>query len=89
MLHIISRSLFESRSASTSTRLMSSEDAVILLGDGLYSANHPEIAAMPQVYAIEEDRSTRGLRPQNGIKYIDYTTMVTLTVEHNPVVTWS
>lgn len=89
MLYIISQSLFKSRSAGICTRSLDSKDAVLLLGDGVLSANHPDIAALEQVYAIDEDRASRGLKEQDAITYIDYPAMVALTEMHNPVVTWS
>lgn len=88
MLHIISHSLFKFRPAGIDVALLNPQDAVLLLGDGIYSASHPDIQALQGVYAIEEDRIARGLPKHPHISHIDYAAMVTLTEHHHPVVTW-
>lgn len=89
MLHIISQSLFKNRSVGTGVTLVANEDALLLIGDGLYGASHPDLAALTQVFAIDEDRITRGLPPQKHITYINYAEMVELTAAHSPVITWA
>lgn len=89
MLHIITQSLFHNQSAGAGLATLSTEDAVLLLGDGLYGAAHPMLSGRSNIYAIAEDRATRALPPQPGIVYIDYAQMVALTETHHPIVTWS
>lgn len=89
MLHIISKSLFRSQSLATVLPVIASEDAVLLLGDGLYSAGHPLLQNQQNLYAIEEDRLTRGLVMEPAVSYIDYPAMVKLTETHIPAATWS
>lgn len=89
MLHIISQSLFKSRAVGVGIRSLTCEDAVLLIGDGVYSASHPDIAGLENVYAIDEDRVTRGLKERDAVRYIDYAAMVVLTEMHSPIVTWS
>lgn len=88
MLHIISKSLFRSQSVASALPVIASEDAVLLLGDGVYSAGHPLLKNRQNLYAIDEDRLTRGLTIAPSVCYIDYATMVKLTETHTPAVTW-
>lgn len=88
MLHIISHSLFKYRPSGISLALLDPQDSVLLLGDGLYSATHPDIQTLSGVYGIEEDRAARGLPKHPHVNHIDYAAMVVLTANHHPIVTW-
>lgn len=88
MLHIITKSLFRSQSVATVLPVIANEDAVLLLGDGLYSAGHPLLRNQQNLHAIDEDRVSRGLAIEPGVCYIDYDAMVKLTESHNPTATW-
>lgn len=89
MLHIISHSLFKSRSASAGLALLTPGDAVLLVGDGIYSVMHEDVLAHAHIYALTDDRVTRGLKEHDHVRYIDYAEMVSLTEQHTPIVTWS
>lgn len=68
--------------------LINDGDAVLLIGDGLYGSAHPSLRHQQNLFAIEEDRATRGLRAETAVTYIDYPAMVTLTETHTPIITW-
>jgi sulfur relay protein TusB/DsrH len=88
MLHIISQSLFKSPSACVGLQSLSQNDAMLLIGDGVYNGSHPDFRLANQVFAIAEDCVARGLDQHSHIQYIDYLEMVALTERHNPIITW-
>jgi sulfur relay protein TusB/DsrH len=88
MLHIIPQSLYKNP-PQLSAPMISEADAVLLMGDGLYNSTHPMMMTLKNLFAIDEDRVTRGLHKQTHIQYISYAEMVTLTEHQNPIVTWS
>ena len=61
-------------------------DAVVLLGDGVYTANQAENSA---VHVLEEDAQIRGVAVDAKHTLISYEELVTLCTEYQPVVSWN
>ena len=89
MLHIISRSPFESSALRDCLKVARSGDVLLLLADAVYATTQPEKElAHLNVQALEEHVVARGLPRSTWVTYIDYGTMVELTEQHHPIQTW-
>ena len=65
-------------------------DALLLLGDGVYAAADPRLAAAGvPVAVIGEDATARGVAIASPVAAIGYDGFVALVVEHDASVTWS
>ena len=69
--------------------LKSSEDLVILMGDGTYnSESDQEDLEIESTFTLKEDYSARGLNKSKAINLISYDQMVELCVRCSPIVSW-
>lgn len=70
---------------------LQADDSVVLLGDGVYAWS--QAAQVPGItgYLLAADAKTRGISPDISapLAHIDYLALVSLTVEHEPVVSWN
>ena len=70
----------------------SPDDALILIGDGVYGANQIEQTSVEAsaVAVLDSDSQARGVsgRERPGLRRIDYMEFVGLTERHSPIVSW-
>jgi tRNA 2-thiouridine synthesizing protein B len=99
MLHTVNKSPFEKNSLSTCLSFACQGSDVLLFEDGIYGAlkgtqfesEVTEALKKCQIYVLEADLRTRGMRKENlidGIKMVDYGGFVDLTVNNNTVQAW-
>jgi sulfur relay protein TusB/DsrH len=67
--------------------LKKADDGIVLLGDGAYLAG--QIDQTERVYVLQEDLEVRGLAEKSKVACISYAQLVELTIEYNPIVSWS
>ena len=65
------------------------EDAVILIGDGVYAASYRSIDSRIPVYALESDLAARGIPAATNVMPTDISQFVALVVQHANSVTWT
>ncbi|MAG77485.1 MAG: sulfurtransferase complex subunit TusB [Colwelliaceae bacterium] len=97
-LHLIKQSQFNTNVFSLCGALLSKDDAIVLLDDGVYNTKHPEFAALvsalgenvkDNVFVIEHHFVARGLTNlQAQISSIPMTKLVDLSLAHDKTVTW-
>lgn len=67
-------------------------DFLILIGDGVYGANHVEQTNVETsaVAVLDSDARARGVSDceHHGLRLIDYMEFVRLTEQHSPIVSW-
>ncbi len=88
MLHIISNP----KAISDCTLHLLEDDAVILIGDGVYAItgnNLNNLDVPVSVYALEADLAARGISPTSGETPANMSRFVELVVEHTSSVTWA
>ena len=69
--------------------LKSSEDLVVLMGDGTYYLEFDQDdLEIENTYTLEEDYSARGLNKSKTINLISYDEVVELCVRCSPIVSW-
>ena len=61
------------------------DDAVVLLGDGVYVAS---ILDDLSAYGLTEDFHIRGIALPYDLQPLDYIGLVALCTEHHPIVSW-
>ena len=70
----------------------SPDDCLILIGDGVYEANHTEqtIVEASAVAVLDSDAQARGVSGSEHLdpRRIDYMEFVSLTEQHSPIVSW-
>ncbi len=66
--------------------LIREDDAVLLLGDGVYLQAH--FSSQAQLYLRQQDLQQRGIQASTG-QTISDEEWVALTLTHQPVVSWS
>ena len=99
MLHTVNKSPFEKNTLESCINLAKSGSSVLLIEDGVIGAmkgttHSQKVAdAMANVsfYVLGPDLKARGLSESNvvdGIKVIDYSGFVDLTVDHDTVQSW-
>ena len=85
MLHIISN---PNASAPCTLHLLE-DDAVILIGDGVYAITGNNLDVAVPVYALEADLAARGISPTSDETPANMSRFVALVVEHASSVTWT
>ena len=85
MLHIISN---PNASAPCTLHLLE-DDAVILIGDGVYAITGNNLDVPVPVYALEADLAARGISPTSSETPANMSRFVALVVEHASSVTWT
>ena len=99
MLHTVNKSPFEKNTLESCINLAKSGSSVLLIEDGVIGAmkgttHSQKVAdAMANIsfYVLGPDLKARGLSESNvvdGIKVIDYSGFVDLTVDHDTVQSW-
>jgi len=99
MLHTVNKSPFERNSLTTCLSFARPGSDILLFEDGIYGAlkgtqfesEVREALAQCQVYVLEADLRTRGMREDDlieGVKLVDYGGFVDLTVNNNTVQAW-
>ena len=85
MLHIISNP----NAISDCTVHLEDDDAVILIGDGIYGRNDPSLGSRVPVFALESDLVARGILATSNVTPTKMSRFVALVVEHASSVTWT
>ena len=84
LVHVVSRA----SALDACLRYVGPDDAVLLLGDGVYAAAAArETKAV--VAAIEDDATARGIQLEPPVKAVGYDGFVDLVVAHDASVTWT
>lgn len=96
-LHIINRSPFQHSALRECLEVISEDDAVIFIEDGVYAASSAlfegahELARVMEnerIYALREDILARGIKHQEKINIIEIDGFVALCAKHNPIQSW-
>ena len=70
----------------------SPDDRLILIGDGVYGANHIEQTSVgaSAIAVLDSDAQARGVSSSehHSMRRIDYMEFVRLTEQHSPIVSW-
>ena len=85
MLHIISNP----NAISDCTVHLEDDDAVILIGDGIYGLTNPNLGSRVPVFALESDLVARGILATSNVTPTKMSQFVALVVEHASSVTWT
>ena len=85
MLHIISNP----NAISDCTVHLVDDDAVILIGDGVYGLQDPSLGSRVPVFALESDLVARGILATSNVTPTKMSQFVALVVEHANSVTWT
>ena len=99
MLHVVNKSPFERNSLESCIRLATKGSALIMIEDGVYGATQgTKVADMVSnakndlaIYVLGSDLKARGIdegRLLDGVKVVDYSGFVNLTVENDKVQSW-
>ena len=99
MLHTVNKSPFEKNSLTTCLSFARQGSDVLLFEDGIYGAlkgtqfesEVTEALKKCQVYVLDADLRTRGMREENliaGVKLVDYSGFVDLAANNNTVQAW-
>lgn len=90
ILHIINRSPFTSNHLKSCLEIISTEDALLLMDDGVYALQDSLLKNLPfKIHAIEIDLQARGLNASNsGVALINYEQMVELVTQYPLSKTW-
>jgi sulfur relay protein TusB/DsrH len=87
-LHLV----FSSQGMRSCLARWSPDDCLILIGDGVYGANHFEqtIVEASAVAVLDSDAQARGVSgsEHRSLRRIDYMEFVCLTEQHSPIVSW-
>lgn len=86
MLMIVTKSLTNlSETDLSSLRAAKGDDAVVLMSDALYLP--ADLIGSARIYALDKQRSSRGLAQNTAIRYIDISDFVDLTEHHEQSIT--
>ena len=85
MLHIISNP----NAISDCTVHLVDNDAVVLIGDGVYAVTGNNLKVSVPVYALESDLVARGILATSNVTTTKMSKFVALVVEHTSSVTWT
>ena len=85
MLHIISNP----NAISDCAAHLVDDDAVILIGDGVYGLKDPSLGSQVPVFALESDLVARGIGATSNVTPTKMSQFVAFVVEHANSVTWT
>lgn len=90
-LHILSQ--HSDASTEKILALLQAADCLILINNGVYACNSPQLTAFAKthsVFALESDLQSRGLLSKcaDNIQRCDYSQFVALCCEHHNSVSW-
>lgn len=88
-LHIVTSSPFQSPALDNCLEIISAEDVLVLLADGVYAAACRGLVPDGIIsYHIREDLLQRGVTPIPSCLPLDYAQLVTLTEQYCAIHTW-
>jgi tRNA 2-thiouridine synthesizing protein B len=97
-LHTINKSPFDRNSLDSCLRVISDNDAILFIEDGVYAATGTSFsdavkaaANSHSVYVLGPDLSARGMKEDGiveGVKVVDYEGFVDLVTENDKVNSW-
>lgn len=91
-LNVVSHSPFSDTRLGSCLRLLGSEDAVLLCGDGVYALQLQGSALTSleekTVFILEEDLQVRNLKCPTWATGVDYPAFVELSIRYDKVNTW-
>ncbi|MFD2166731.1 sulfurtransferase complex subunit TusB [Thalassotalea euphylliae] len=92
-LHLVRRSWYSQQDHQPLTALLSGDDAIMLLDDGVYNIGHPELIKLIEhvstVYVIEHHFKARGLdNTNNAIQTVSMKTLIELSLQFDKTLTW-
>lgn len=91
-LHVVSHSPFSDTRLGSCLRLLGSEDALLLCGDGVYALQLQGSALTSleekTVFILEEDLQVRNLKCPTWATGVDYPAFVELSIRYDKVNTW-
>lgn len=95
-LHLVSSSPFTSSALGDCLRVLTAEDSVLLIEDGVWAINGEQswqrqlhaLCEHHAIYVLAEDAALRGIHVLPPFKIIDYETMVAIACEHARSVSW-
>ena len=97
-LHTINKSPFDRNSLDSCLRVISDNDAILFIEDGVYAATGTSFsdavkaaAKSHSVYVLGPDLSARGMKEDGivkGVKVVDYDGFVDLVTENDKVNSW-
>lgn len=91
-LHIVSKSPFNDQALERALPLISAEDTLLLIDDGVYAAskNNPFIAQLQntQCYALTDDMALRGVTMDKAITALDMSGFVDLSFDAHNIISW-
>jgi tRNA 2-thiouridine synthesizing protein B len=97
-LHTINKSPFDRNSLDSCLRVISDDDALLFIEDGVYAATGTSFSKAVQaaakshaVYVLGPDLSARGMKEDGiveGVKVVDYEGFVDLVTENDKVNSW-
>ena len=98
ILHTVNKSPFSQNTLRSCLRVVSNEDSVVLIEDGVYAALDDSSCSeliknalqRVAVYSLLPDLKARGIEQRiiHGIQTIDYNDFVSLTEKHACVQSW-
>lgn len=62
------------------------EDSILLIGDAVHLAN--QFLDLPNILVRQTDVGLRGINPPTSVRSISDDEWVTLTLNHQPVISW-
>jgi len=97
-LHTINKSPFDRNSLESCLRVISDNDVILLIEDGVYAATGTSFSGVVEaaakshsVYVLGPDLSARGMKEDGiveGVKVVDYEGFVDLVTEHDKTNSW-
>ena len=97
ILHTVNHSPFQQDTLATCLRFAATDDAILLIEDGVYGAIEGGALESvvttpdgPRVFVLAADVAARGIAESllAGIESVDYDGFVALTEQHERVVSW-
>ncbi len=95
LLHTVNKSPYHHNALQACAEACSADDAVILIEDGIYGLNHPDLNSIldagTRVFAVEADCIARGVATKSTpqCERISYDKFVALCAEYPKQISWS
>ncbi len=92
-LHLIQRSPFTQSVLSDCLKVAGPNDSILLMQDGVYGLQHPELSNAAQgIYILLDDLLARGIEQHNdqnsNIQQVDYSGFINQCTRHKHVISW-
>ena len=85
MLHIISNP----NAIAACAKHLLDDDAIMLIGDGVYGLAEPSLDTQIPIYALKVDLAARGVSAASNVTSTNMARFVSLVVQHASSVTWT